>query len=121
TDFIFMVEQTSHMFITGPEVIKTVTGEDITFEALGGAAAHSSRSGVAHFAAPDEPTCIQQIRTLLSYLPSNNLEDPPRLDPPAGVPERDPDLDGLVPVDPNKPYDVRDVVRRVVDPGSFLE
>lgn len=121
TDFIFMVDQTSHMFITGPEVIKTVTGEDITFEALGGAAVHSQTSGVAHFFAPDEAAALEQIRTLLSYLPSNNLEDPPRLDPPAGTPDRDPELDAVVPVDPNKPYEVRDVIQRVVDPGSFLE
>ena len=121
TDFIFMVDQTSHMFITGPEVIKAVTGEEITFEALGGAAVHSRTSGVAHFFAPDEAACLEQIRTLLGYLPSNNMEDPPRLDPPAGVPERDPALDAVVPVDPNKPYEVRDVIHRVVDPGSFLE
>src|SRR5690606_38226536 len=121
TDFIFMVDRTSHMFITGPEVIKAVTGEEITFEALGGAAVHSRTSGVAHFFAPDEAACLEQIRTLLGYLPSNNMEDPPRLDPPAGVPERDPALDAVVPVDPNKPYEVRDVIHRVVDPGSFLE
>ncbi|HEY8449223.1 MAG TPA: carboxyl transferase domain-containing protein [Bacillota bacterium] len=121
TDFIFMVEGTSHMFITGPEVIKTVTGEEISFEELGGAGVHNRTSGVAHFWAPDDATCLEQVRRLLSYLPANNLEDPPYRDT-GDDPERVADeLDGVVPVDPNKPYDVRDVIRPIVDAGSFFE
>jgi propionyl-CoA carboxylase beta chain len=115
TDFIFMVKGTSHMFITGPEVIKTVTGEDVTFEDLGGAMSHSTRSGVAHFAAEDEPSCIDDIKQLLSYLPANNLEDPPAITP-ADDPERtDPDLNTFMPDSSNVPYDVRDLINRVVD------
>jgi acetyl-CoA carboxylase carboxyltransferase component len=121
TDFIFMVKETSHMFITGPEVIKTVTGEDVTFEELGGAASHNSKSGVAHFACDDEPSCLEDVRDLLAYLPSNNLESPPYLEP-ADDPERvDPDLDTLMPDSPNVPYDMREVISRVVDDGEFLE
>ena len=126
TDFIFMVRETSHMFITGPEVIKTVTGEDVTFEELGGAGSHSTRSGVAHFAADDEQQCLADIKVLLSYLPSNNLEDPP-VYPSTDDPERvDPDLDTFMPDSPNVPYDMRDIILRVVDAdddgrGDFLE
>ncbi|MGE5589921.1 MAG: acyl-CoA carboxylase subunit beta [Bacillota bacterium] len=121
TDFIFMVDGTSHMFITGPEVIKTVTGEDVTFEQLGGAVTHNQVSGVAHFIAPDDQAAIQQIKRLLSFLPSNNLEDPPLLpvsDPPGRADER---LLDVVPTDPNKPYDVREVILSVVDGGDFME
>ena len=121
TDFIFMVKETSHMFITGPEVIKTVTGEDVTFEDLGGAMSHSSKSGVAHFAAEDEESCIAGIQHLLSFLPSNNLEDPPYLKP-SDDPERtDEELDLFLPDSSNVPYDMRDVIRRVVDDGEFFE
>jgi propionyl-CoA carboxylase beta chain len=121
TDFVFMVKETSHMFITGPEVIRAVTGEDVTFEDLGGAMSHSTRSGVAHFAADDEHGCIEDIKHLLSFLPSNNLEDPPVLVP-ADDPERtDPDLDTFMPDSPNVPYDMRDVIARVVDDGEFFE
>ncbi len=121
TDFIFMVKETSHMFITGPDVIKTVTGEEPSFEELGGAMTHNSRSGVAHFAAEDEDACLQDTRYLLSFLPQNNLEGPPRVltgDDPRRMDEA---LDRVVPDAPNKPYDMRDVVRLVVDGGEFLE
>ena len=121
TDFVFMVDETSHMFITGPEVIKTVTGESVTFEQLGGAATHNQVSGVAHFRAPTEPESIDQIKRLLSFLPSNNLEDAPAnsATDPAG--RREERLLDVVPADPNKPYDVRDVILAVVDQGDFLE
>lgn len=121
TDFVFMVDRASYMFITGPEVIKTVTGEDVTFESLGGAAAHTQRSGVAHFAAASEQDCLGQVRHLLSYLPANNVEEPPPHDTGDPADRRDEALLGVVPTDPNKPYDVRDVVGGVLDRGSFLE
>ena len=121
TDFVLMVRETSHMFITGPEVIKTVTGEDVSFEELGGALAHSMRSGVAHIAAEDEQTCLEDIRFLLGYLPQNNLEDPPPVTP-TDHPERtDPSLDTFMPDATSVPYDVRDIVGRVVDDGEFFE
>ncbi|BDG60778.1 acyl-CoA carboxylase subunit beta [Caldinitratiruptor microaerophilus] len=121
TDFVFMVEGGSYMFITGPEVIKSVTGEDVTFEALGGAAAHMTRSGVAHFSAADEPSTLALVRRLLSFLPSNNMEDPPALDTGDPVDREESALADVVPVDPNKPYDVRDVIRPVLDGGDFFE
>src|SRR3712207_3244597 len=121
TDFIFMVKETSHMFITGPEVIKTVTGEEVEFEDLGGAMTHNSKSGVAHFAADDEEQCIEDVRYLMSFLPQNNLEMPPRLDSGDDPDRQDPDLDTLVPDNPNKPYDMREVVSRIVDDGDFFE
>ncbi len=125
TDFTLMVQGTSHMFITGPDVIKTVTGEDVTFEDLGGAHAHGTKSGVAHYQARDEQDCVDFARDLLSYLPSNNLEDPPRfevvkpdvLELDAG----DLELDTIIPDSPNQPYDMHDVVTRVLDDGEFLE
>ncbi len=121
TDFIFMVEGTSQMFITGPDVIKTVTGEEVTHEQLGGASTHNRLSGVAHFAAADEDELNVQVRTLLSYIPSNNLEDPPRFAP-ADDPEREiPELDRLVPESPTKPYDMHDVLAAVLDDGEFFE
>ena len=121
TDFIFMVKETSHMFITGPEVIKTVTGEEVEFEELGGAMSHNSKSGVAHFAADDEESCLEDVRYLMSFLPLNNLEQPPHF-PPTDDPDReDPELDTLVPDDPNKPYDMRHVVAKVVDDEEFFE
>jgi propionyl-CoA carboxylase beta chain len=121
TDFIFMVKETSHMFITGPDVIKTVTGEEPTFEELGGAMTHNTKSGVAHFAAEDEDTCLEDVRYLVSFLPQNNLETAPVVQP-SDDPERmDEALDSVVPDAPNKPYDMRDVVRLVVDDGEFLE
>ncbi|HEU4403628.1 MAG TPA: acyl-CoA carboxylase subunit beta [Candidatus Polarisedimenticolia bacterium] len=121
TDFNIMVEGTSYMFITGPDVIKSVTHEEVTKEALGGALTHATVSGVAHFAAADDRAALGLIRDLLSYLPSNNMEDPPRREP-ADDPDREDDrLDALVPADPNKPYDIKDVLRAVLDEGAFLE
>ena len=121
TDFTFMVKETSHMFITGPEVIKTVTGEDVSFEELGGAMSHNTRSGVAHFAADDEHACLQGIRRLLSFLPSNNLEDAPRSEPTDDPERADPGLDSFIPDASNVPYDMRDLFCRVIDDGEFLE
>jgi len=121
TDFIFMVKETSHMFITGPDVIKTVTGEEPTFEELGGAMTHNTKSGVAHFASEDEDACLEDARYLFSFLPSNNLEMPPHVHPTDGPDRMDPELDTVVPDAPNKPYDMRDVIRLVVDDGEFLE
>src|SRR5690349_21804918 len=115
TDFIFMVKETSHMFITGPDVIKTVTGEEVEFEALGGAMSHNSKSGVAHFASENEEACLEDARYLLSFLPSNNLEAPPRFEPSDSPEREDEDLDTLVPDDPSKPYVMRQVISRVVD------
>ena len=121
TDFILMVEQTSYMFITGPEVIKTVTNEDVTKEALGGAATHAMKSGVCHLTAPDDRAAIAKIRELLSFLPSNNTEDPPR-GPAADPVDREvPELDAIVPSESSKPYDIKQVVRAVVDGGDLYE
>jgi propionyl-CoA carboxylase beta chain len=121
TDFIFMVKETSHMFITGPEVIKTVTGEEVDFESLGGAMTHNTKSGVAHFAADDEEQCLEDARYLFSFLPQNNLETPPRVEPSDDPDRMDLELDSIVPDNPNKPYDMRDVVARIVDDGDFFE
>src|SRR5689334_20611754 len=121
TDFIFMTKGTSHMFITGPDVVKTVTGEDVTQEELGGAITHASKSGVAAFVYDDEQTALAQVRYLLSYLPANNLEDPPfyESDDPA---DRSCDaIVDLIPDSPNKPYDMKKVIAEVVDDGEFLE
>jgi propionyl-CoA carboxylase beta chain len=121
TDFNVMVKDTSYMFVTGPDVIRTVTHEEVTKDELGGAMTHNSRSGVAHFAVDDDRACLLVIRELLSYLPSNNLEEAPSVatgDPP----DRDaPELDALVPAEPTKPYDMKQLVRAVVDDGRFLE
>ncbi|KJF41639.1 MULTISPECIES: acyl-CoA carboxylase subunit beta [Draconibacterium] len=121
TDFIFMVKEKSHMFVTGPEVIKTVTHEDVTKEELGGADTHSSKSGVAHFTGNDEEQTIMMVRELLSFLPSNNLEDPPiktTIDPSDRVSE---ELEEIVPADPNKPYDMHEIIQTVIDNKHFLE
>jgi propionyl-CoA carboxylase beta chain len=121
TDFVFMVEGSSYMFITGPDVVKTVTGEEVTFEELGGAATHAAKSGVAHFTSADEEACLEDARYLLSFLPQNNRDQPP-FAPPTDPREReDAELDSLIPDQPNKPYDMHDVIRRVVDDGEFLE
>jgi propionyl-CoA carboxylase beta chain len=121
TDFILMVEGTSYMFITGPEVIKAVTHEEVTKEDLGGALAHASKSGVCHLTSPDDKTCMAQVRQLLSFLPANNHEDPP-FKPTTDPPTREvPELDTMVPVESNKPYDVKDVIRAVVDNGDLFE
>jgi len=121
TDFIFMVDKTSYMFVTGPDVIKTVTHEDVTKETLGGATTHNSTSGVAHFLAHDDAECLRMIRELISYVPQNNRDDPPRgpVDDPAG--REDAALDSLVPQASNQPYDIKDVIRHVVDHGRFFE
>jgi propionyl-CoA carboxylase beta chain len=121
TDFVLMVEGTSYMFITGPDVVKTVTGEDVSFEELGGAATHATRSGVAHFTAPDEEACLEEARYLLSFLPQNNLDLPPFSAPSDPVDREDASLDSIVPDSPNKPYDMKAIVERVVDDGEFLE
>jgi acetyl-CoA carboxylase carboxyltransferase component len=121
TDFIIMVKGSSHMFITGPEVIRTVTNEEVTFEELGGAMTHNARSGVAHLAAEDEDDGLDMIRRLLSFMPSNNLEDPPVTECTDPHDRMDEELDTLVPDDPNKPYDMRDVVTRIFDDGDFFE
>jgi propionyl-CoA carboxylase beta chain len=121
TDFILMVEQTSYMFITGPEVIKTVTNEDVTKEALGGAATHAMRSGVCHLTASDDRAALRKIRELLSFLPSNNTEDPPRRPAVDPVDREVPALDTIVPAESSKPYDIKLVVRAVVDDGELYE
>ncbi len=121
TDFILMVEGSSYMFITGPDVVKTVTGEEVSFEELGGAATHASKSGVAHLVAPDEEACLDDARYLLSFLPQSNREQPP-VDRPSDPVEREsPELDTLIPDNPNKPYDMKQVITAVVDDGHFLE
>jgi acetyl-CoA carboxylase carboxyltransferase component len=121
TDFILMVKETSHMFVTGPNVIKAVTNEEVSFEELGGALTHNSRSGVAHFATEDDLDCIATLRHLLSYLPQNNTEDPPTVASADDPERRDPELATIVPAEPNQPYDIKAVVTRVMDQGSFLE
>ena len=121
TDFVFMVKGTSHMFITGPDVVKTVTGEDVTQEELGGAMTHASKSGVAGFVADDEESCIEQVRYLLSFLPQNNLEDPPFFEPEDDPDRRCDDIVSLIPDAPNKPYDIKAVINQVVDDGDFFE
>lgn len=121
TDFIFMVKETSYMFITGPEVVKTVTNEVVTKEELGGAMTHNTKSGVAHFAAENDEECLLRIRELLSYIPSNNMEDPPVV-PCKDDPNRiEKSLNDVIPIDPNKPYDMHDIIKLVVDDGNFFE
>ena len=121
TDFVLMVEGSSYMFITGPDVVKTVTGEEVSFEELGGAITHATKSGVAHFVAPDEEACLEDARYLLSFLPQNNVDPPPYSEPADPVDREDSELDALVPDDPAKPYDMKEVVKRVFDEGEFLE
>ncbi|HSO22837.1 MAG TPA: carboxyl transferase domain-containing protein [Chondromyces sp.] len=121
TDFVFMVEDSSYMFVTGPEVIKTVTHEEVTKERLGGAMTHNSVSGVAHFAAAGDTECLAQIRNLLSYLPSNNVERPPVVASDDPIDREIPELDDFVPADPNKPYDITTIIRKAADDGEFLE
>jgi propionyl-CoA carboxylase beta chain len=121
TDFVFMVDKTSYMFVTGPDVIKTVTHEDVTKETLGGATTHNSTSGVAHFLAHNDTECLQMIRALMSYLPQNNRDDGPVR--PSDDPEdrQDIALDSIVPAESNQPYDIKDVIHRIVDHGDFFE
>jgi acetyl-CoA carboxylase carboxyltransferase component len=121
TDWIFMVKNTSYMFITGPEVIKSVTGEETTFEELGGALTHNSKSGVAHFACESDEDAIAQIRELLSYLPANNMEDPPVVDLGDSADRTDAALDTIIPDDPKKTYDIKAVIRSLVDGGRMFE
>jgi propionyl-CoA carboxylase beta chain len=121
TDFICMVRSTSFMFVTGPEVIKTVTHEDVTKEELGGADTHCGTSGVAHFSVPDEAAALALLRELLSYLPSNNMEEAPRRETQDSADRSCPELDSLVPENPNKPYDIKELITTVADDGAFLE
>jgi propionyl-CoA carboxylase beta chain len=123
TDFIVMVDQTSHMFITGPEVIKTVTGEEVAFEDLGGARTHNTKSGVAHYMASDEDDALEYVKNLLSFLPSNNMDEVPYLDIEADleISEADLLLDTIIPDSPNQPYDMHKVIETIVDDGEFLE
>jgi propionyl-CoA carboxylase beta chain len=121
TDFVFMVDQTSHMFVTGPDVIKTVTHEDVSKEELGGAVTHNSTSGVAQFLAADDEDCLRSIRELMRFLPQNNLDGVPRVSSKDPEERADPELDTLIPLESNKPYDIKDVIGRVIDDGDFFE
>jgi len=121
TDFTVMVRGTSYMFVTGPQVVRTVTREEVSFEELGGADVHAGRSGIAHFVAEDDEECLLLLRRLMSYLPSNNLDDPPRRNPTDDPSRADPALDDLVPEDPSRPYDMHVAIQRIVDDGEFLE
>jgi propionyl-CoA carboxylase beta chain len=121
TDFILMVDKTSYMFITGPDVIKLVTHEEVTKNQLGGAMTHNETSGVAHFVAADDAECLSMVRELLSFLPSNNLEDPPRRECTDPIEREEESLDSLIPAESNLPYDMKDVIGRVVDDGYFFE
>jgi len=121
TDFNIMVEGTSYMFVTGPDVIRTVTHEEVTKDELGGAMTHNATSGVAHFAVADDRECLRLIRELLSYLPSNNLDDPPRTETSDPIDREDEALDRLVPASPNQPYDMLDLIHAIVDDTMFLE
>ena len=121
TDFTLMVDKTSYMFVTGPDVIKTVTHEEVTKEELGGASTHNERSGVAHFMAHDDAECVAMIRELFSFIPSNNLDDAPRRACSDPIDRADPELDSLVPAESNQPYDIKTVIERIVDDGYFFE
>jgi acetyl-CoA carboxylase carboxyltransferase component len=121
TDFIIMVKDTSYMFVTGPDVVRAVTHEDVTFETLGGAMVHNTTSGVAHFAANSEEEAIHIIRRLMDYIPSNNMEDPPMVEPTDDPMRMDEELNSIIPDNPNKPYDMKEIILRVVDNGEFLE
>jgi acetyl-CoA carboxylase carboxyltransferase component len=121
TDFVFMVDKTSHMFITGPQVIKAVTGEDVTFDALGGASAHNTISGVAHFECSTEDDCFVQIKKLISFLPDNNLSDPEEILTNDDINRLDAELNSIIPADPNKPYDMMEIIAKTVDNGEFFE
>ncbi|HQD41864.1 MAG TPA: carboxyl transferase domain-containing protein [Bacillota bacterium] len=121
TDFVFMVDKTSQMFITGPQVIKAVTGEDVSSEELGGAKTHNSVSGVAHFMSPDEKQCIEDIKTLLSFLPSNNMESAPVYETADDINRMEESLNDIVPDNPNKPYDMKEIIRLIADNGEFFE
>jgi propionyl-CoA carboxylase beta chain len=121
TDFVFMVKGSSYMFVTGPNVVKTVTHEEVTFEDLGGAETHATKSGVAHFLEENEVECLQNVRRLLNFLPLNNMDDPPRTECNDPADRMDEELVHIVPENPNKPYDIKDIICRVVDDGDFFE
>jgi propionyl-CoA carboxylase beta chain len=121
TDFIFMTRETSYMFVTGPDVIKTVTHEEVTKQELGGAMTHNEKSGVAHFVSVDDADCLAMIRELFSFLPSNNVDDPPRRQPSDSPDRREESLNSLVPADPQKPYDIKDAIHAIVDDAYFFE
>ncbi|MHB2156008.1 acyl-CoA carboxylase subunit beta [Calditrichota bacterium GD2] len=121
TDFIFMVKNTSYMFVTGPNVVKTVTHEEVSYEELGGAETHASKSGVNHVTCENDAECLQQIRKLLSYLPSNYLEDPPKIESTDDPNRIDDELDEFIPENPNQPYDMHQIIKRVIDKDSFFE
>ncbi len=121
TDFVIMVKNTSHMFVTGPDVVKTVTHEEVTFEELGGAFVHASKSGVAHFAADNEEDALFLVQQLMSYLPSNNMDDPPLANSTDDPLRQDEELNTIVPDNPNRPYDMKEIIHRIVDDGQFLE
>ena len=121
TDFIYMVDKTSYMFITGPDVVRTVTHEDVSFDGLGGARIHAEKSGVAHFIVPDDEMCLNEIRRLFDYLPLNNMEDPPHQETRDDPERMEEALNSLIPENPNQPYEMKEVIRLVFDEGSFLE
>ena len=121
TDFIFMVRGTSYMFITGPDVVRAVTHEDVTFDQLGGADIHAEKSGIAHFVADDDESCVLQVRKLFTYLPLNNMEDPPRFEPTDDPDRKSEELNHIIPENPDKPYDMKKVIEKVVDNSEFLE
>jgi len=121
TDFVFMVKDTSYMFVTGPGVVKTVTHEDVSSEDLGGAITHATKSGVAHFACESEIECIDRIKTLLAFLPSNNMDDPPVYESEDSIQRMDDRLNSIIPENPNKPYDMKQIIHSVVDDGEFFE
>ena len=121
TDFILMVKNTSYMFVTGPNVVKTVTHEDVDFESLGGAATHATKSGVSHFMCENELDVMEKVKTLLSYIPANNLEDPPRINCDDDPERKDENLDYIIPEDPSQPYDMKEVIRMIIDDNDFFE
>jgi acetyl-CoA carboxylase carboxyltransferase component len=121
TDFVIMVKGTSHMFVTGPNVIKEVTKEDVSFEELGGAMTHNTKSGIAHFAVDDDEACLAAVRRLLSFMPSNNVDDPPRADSSDSPDRMEPRLNAIVPAESNKAYDMKEIVRLIVDGADFFE
>jgi propionyl-CoA carboxylase beta chain len=121
TDFVFMVKNTSYMFVTGPNVVKTVTHEDVSFEELGGAMTHATKSGVAHFACENEIDCLNGIKKLLSFIPSNNMSDPPRAKTDDPADRREQKLNSIIPDSPTKPYDMKDIIKLIVDVGDFFE
>jgi acetyl-CoA carboxylase carboxyltransferase component len=121
TDFIFMVDKTSYMYVTGPNVVKTVTHEVVDHHELGGPKIHASKSGVSHFTSVSEAEALTAVRRLLSFIPQNNLEDPPFVETTDPLDRVDPELDGIVPDDPSRPYDMKDIIHRIVDQGEFME